>query len=112
MAISMSQTATEPASPLRVILQSLLIVGGIAFGVWALHRLASVVLVLVLATLFAYVIAPLVQLAERPVRLAGRSRRLPRGVAIGLVYVILAGGVSTGGALLLPSATQQVNDML
>jgi len=112
MAISMSQTATEPASPLRVILQSLLIVGGIAFGVWVLHRLASVVLVLVLASLFAYVIAPLVQLAQRPVRLAGRSHRLPRGMAIGLVYVILAGGVSTGGALLLPSATQQVDDML
>jgi predicted PurR-regulated permease PerM len=68
--------------------------------------------VIILAALFAYVIAPLVQLAERPVRLAGRPRRLSRGMAIGLVYLILAGSVSTGGALLLPSATQQVADMM
>jgi predicted PurR-regulated permease PerM len=58
------------------------------------------------------VVAPLVKLAERPIRLAGRSRRLSRGAAIVLVYVVMAGGVSAGAALLLPSATQQVDDMI
>jgi hypothetical protein len=48
-----------------------------AFGVWVLYRLASVVLVLTLAALFAYVIAPLVHVAERPVRIGGRRRHLP-----------------------------------
>jgi predicted PurR-regulated permease PerM len=107
-----SERATAPPSQTRVALQVLLIIVGVAFLLWALHRLASVVLVMMLAALFAYVIAPLVQLARRPIRISGRSRRLPRGVAIALVYVLLAGTVSAGAALLLPSATDQVDDMI
>ena len=107
-----SERAPAPPSQTRVVLQVLLIVVGVAIGVWALHRIASVVLVLTLATLFAYVIAPLVQLAERPIRIAGRPRRLPRWAAIALVYVLMAGSVSGGAALLVPSATQQVDDMI
>jgi predicted PurR-regulated permease PerM len=103
-----------PAAPsqTRVVLQVLLIVIGAAFAVWALHRLAAVALVLILAALFAYVIAPLVQLAERPIRIAGRPRRLSRSAAIALVYVVMAGSVTGGAALLLPSATEQVDDMI
>jgi predicted PurR-regulated permease PerM len=104
--------ATVPPSQALVVLQILLIIIGVGFGLWALHRLASVVLVLILAALFAYVVAPLVKLAERPIRLGGRSRRLSRGAAIVLVYVLLAGSVSGAAALLLPSATQQVDDMI
>jgi len=105
-----------PAAPsqtqTRAVLQVLLIVVVVAAGAWVLHKLASVVLVLVVAALFAYVIAPLVQLAERPIRIAGRPRRLSRWAAITVVYVVIAGGVSGGAALLLPSATDQVDDMI
>jgi predicted PurR-regulated permease PerM len=108
-----SMRATAPPSQTRVVLQVLLIIVGLAVGLWALHRLAAVVLVLILAALFAYVIAPLVQLAERPIRIAGRPRCcLSRVAAVALVYVLMAGIVSGGVALLLPSATQQVNDMI
>jgi predicted PurR-regulated permease PerM len=107
-----SERATAPPSQTRVVLQVLLIIGGVAFGVWALHRLASVALLLILAALFSYEIAPLVQMAERPIRIAGRPRRLSRGAAIALVYVLMAGSVSAGAALLLPSATEQVDDMI
>jgi len=107
-----SERAGAPPSQTRVVLQVLLIIVGVAGGLWALHRLASVVLVLILSALFAYVIAPLVQLAERPIRIAGRPRRLSRGAAIALVYLLIAGSVSAGAALLLPSATQQVDDMI
>jgi predicted PurR-regulated permease PerM len=96
----------------RVVLQVLLVVMGVAAGAWALYRLAFVVLVLVVAALFAYVIAPLVRLAERPIRVRGRPRRLSRGMAIAFVYLILAGALSAGVAFLLPSATEQVDDMI
>lgn len=96
----------------RVVLQVLLVVAGIAGGVWVLYRIAALVLALILAALLAYVIAPLVQLAEHTVRLGGRPRRLSRGVAIALVYVLLAGTVTGGAALLLPSATEQVGEMV
>jgi predicted PurR-regulated permease PerM len=99
-------------SQTRVVLQVILIIGGVGLGFWVVHRLASVVLVLIVAALFAYVIAPLVQLAERPIRILGRPRRLSRTAAIALVYVFMAGTVSGGAVLLLPSATAQVNDMI
>ena len=82
-----------------------------AFGVWALYRLASVLLVLTLAALFAYVIAPLVHVAERPVRIAGRRRHLPRGVAIAVVYLALVGAATAGALLLLPSVSEQAHEM-
>jgi len=107
-----SARATAPLSQTRVALQVLLIIIAVACGIWALYRLASVVLVLILAALFAYVIAQLVRLAERPIPLAGRPRRVSRGAAIVLVYVLLAGSVSACAAFLLPSATEQLNDMI
>jgi len=94
------------------ILQLLLIIGAVAAGIWALHQLASVVLLLLLAGVFAYLIAPLVTLAERPVRIAGRSHRLKRAAAVAAVYVMLIGAVSASVALLLPSATTQVDEMI
>jgi predicted PurR-regulated permease PerM len=100
------------ASQTRVVLQILLIVAGTALGLWALHKLSSIVLVLILAAVFAYVIEPLVELARRPIRLPGRRRRLSRGAAIALVYVLMAGSVSGAAALLLPSATEQVNEVI
>ena len=98
-------------SQTRVVLQVILIIVGVELGFWALHRLASVVLVLLVAPLFAYVIAPLVQLAKRPIRIGSAASFVPRG-RIGLVYVLMAASVSGGAVLLLPSATEQVNDMI
>jgi hypothetical protein len=45
----------EPLSFARAVLHVVFVVCVIAFGFWALYRLASVVLVLTLAALFAYV---------------------------------------------------------
>ena len=90
----------------------LVIIAGTALGVWVMYELAAVILVLIFAVLFAYVVAPLVQLAERPIRISTRRWRLPRGVAIVLIYLLMAGILSIGGALLLPSASEQVDDMI
>ena len=94
----------------RIVLQVLLAVAAIAAGLWMLYRLERVLLVLVLAIFFAYVIAPLVRLAEYPVPLAGRSRRLSRDPAILLVYLLMAGAAWGAGAILVPRVTQQIDD--
>ena len=106
------ERAPTPPSLTRVVLQVLLIAVGVGVGLWALYVLASVVLVLVVAVLFAYVIAPLVKLAERPIRLAGQPRHLSRTAATVLIYVLLAGCVLAGAALLLPRAIEQANDII
>ena len=99
-------------SPRRAILWDLLTIAAVAAAVWITHRLGRVVVILVLALFLAYVIAPLVELLERPVRIAGRARRVPRGLAIAAVYVSLAGTLVGGAALLWPRAADQIDDAI
>lgn len=99
-----------PSVPIRVALQVLFAIAAVAVGLWALYRLERVVLVLILAMFFAYVIAPLVRLAEHPLRIAGRPRHVARGPAVVLVCLVIAGGAYAGGAIVLPSVTQQLDD--
>jgi predicted PurR-regulated permease PerM len=91
------------------VLRDLLIIAAVGAGVWVANRLGRIVFVLILAIFFAYLMAPLVELVQSPVSLRGRSRRLPRGAAIAVVYLLLAGGTGAGGAILWPSAAQQLN---
>ena len=83
--------AALPSAGSRAALQVILIILAVAAAAWVLYRLERVVLVLVVAMFFAYVVAPLVRFAEHPIRIAGRPRRLSRGLAIGLVYVVISG---------------------
>jgi predicted PurR-regulated permease PerM len=107
-----TEDSAASSSQIRTVLQVVLIVAAIAAAIWTLHRMAAVVFVLIEAALFAYVIAPLVEWAERPIRLGAWRLRLPRVAAIVLVYVLLAGAVSAAAALLLPRAAQQIGDMM
>lgn len=107
----MDDHLAAPRSQVRSLLAVALVVAAAAAGLWLVYRLASVVLVLVAAALFAYVIAPLVQWAEGPVRIGARRLRLPRAAAIALVYLSLAGAVVTGVLLLLPMAGQQAAEI-
>ena len=104
--------ASAELSQVRVALRVLLIVAAVALALWVLHQLASLVFVLMVAGLFAYVVAPMVEAVQRPVRIAGRSRRASRVTAIAVVYVFLAGATSGTAVLLLPSATPPHDDMI
>jgi predicted PurR-regulated permease PerM len=87
-----------------------LIVVAAAASTLLLYGLTRVVLVLVMAMFFAYLIAPLVASAERPLRAVGTPRRLSRGVAIGLVYVAISAVTWAGAAMLLPTVSEQVSE--
>jgi predicted PurR-regulated permease PerM len=100
---------SAPASQSRAILRDLLIVAAVGAGIWVAHRLGRIVIVLVLALFFAYVIAPLVELLHRPVTIKGRSGRLPRGLAIAVIYLALAGGLVGAAAAIWPSAAAQID---
>jgi predicted PurR-regulated permease PerM len=100
----------EPAlAPHRAILRDLLLLAVAGIGLWILHALGRLVIVLILAMFFAYVIAPLVDLAQRPIRVRGRSRRLQRAAAIAVVYLLFTGVAATGVALIWPHAARQVD---
>jgi predicted PurR-regulated permease PerM len=90
-------------------LRTILVVGAVAAAIWLAYLLERIILVLLLAMFLAYVVGPLVELAQAPLWIRGHPRRLPRAAAIVVVYLFLAGSVSAGAALLWPRATQQLN---
>jgi predicted PurR-regulated permease PerM len=99
------------APPLgRAALQVILIILAVAAAAWVLYKLERVLLVLAVAMFFAYVVAPLVRFAQHPVRIAGRPRGLSRGLAIGLVYVVILGSAGVGTAVLVPTLTAQLGE--
>src|ERR1051325_4078075 len=77
----------------RVVLRIIVLLLAVAGLLWVVYKLTTVLLLLVLSIFFAYLVVPLVDLVERPIRLAGRERRIPRGLAIAIVYLGLFVGV-------------------
>jgi predicted PurR-regulated permease PerM len=78
---------------LRVLWTILVVVGALAL----VYLLRTVLLVLIFSVVFAYLIFPLVKLAERAMPRSGR-----RPLAIGAVYVVLLAALSTLAALVGP----------
>jgi predicted PurR-regulated permease PerM len=98
----------------RVVLRLILIVLGVGLIIWALYKLEGVILLLVLSIFFAYLIAPLVELVRRPIKLRGREQRqqlIPRTLAIGIVYVVIFGGLGIAVYVLLPQVGEQLTGL-
>ena len=96
----------------RALLQVVLVVAAAIAALWLIHKLAPVVLVLIGSALLAYLVAPLVRWAERPVAIGARTVRLPRSAAIAVVYIGLAAVVGAAVVLLLPPAAEQIAGMV
>jgi predicted PurR-regulated permease PerM len=106
------ESVERPESQARALLQVVFVVVAIAAALWTLHLLERLVFVLILATLLAYVIAPLVQLVERPIRIGTRSWRLGRAPAIALIYLIIVAVACGTLAILLPKIADQVDQIV
>ena len=106
----------EPAAPpggsvVRTTLQVLMVLLAVGAALWALSRLQGVLLLLILAVFFAYLIAPLVGLLQRPVTLKGRRRSLPLPLAVGVVYLLIFGSLALALWLLLPVVSTQLSEL-
>jgi len=73
----------------RVVLRIVVILLAVAALLWIVYKLTTVLLLVVLSVFFAYLVAPLVDLVQRPIRIGRQERSMPRGLAIGIVYVVL-----------------------
>jgi len=105
-------TRAAAAPPSRAALQVILVILAVAAAAWALYRLERIALLLAVAMFFAYVIAPLVRFAEHTIRVAGRPRGSSRGLAIGVVYLVILGGAGAGTVILLPTVTGQLGEVV
>jgi predicted PurR-regulated permease PerM len=92
----------------RAISRVIVMTFAVAALVWLLLALRGVLLLVALAILLAYVLAPLVDRACRPVTLRGREYVMPRALAIAVVYLLTFGSLAIGAALLLPLVGTQI----
>ena len=91
----------------RAVLRILLILLAFVALLWVIYRLTGVLLLIVLSIFFSYLVAPLVDLVQRPLFIGGRQRVIPRGVAIIIVYIVLFSGVGLVIYLLIPQLSAQ-----
>jgi predicted PurR-regulated permease PerM len=91
----------------RVVLRILLILLAFVALLWIIYRLTGVLLLIVLSIFFSYLVAPLVDLVQRPINIGGRTRVIPRGLAIVIVYLVLFVGVGLVIYLLIPQLSAQ-----
>lgn len=75
-------------------------------GIWLVYLVRSTIFVFVLAVLFAYLLAPLVDVIDR--FLPGRRTRT---LALALSYAIFIGAVAVGGVLIGSRVTQQATEL-
>ena len=92
----------------RATLQVILVLLGAAVGLWGLYRLKGLLFLLVLAVLFAYLVAPLVRMLRQPISVPGRRFVLSLPLAIGVVYVTILGSLVLAVVLLLPILNREV----
>ena len=98
------------ASQTRAILRLVLLLLAVAAGLWMLYALRGVILLLLLSMLFAYLIAPAVELLSRPVTWRRRVWTMPRPLAIATVYVALFASLGVASYMLLPLLGAQITE--
>jgi predicted PurR-regulated permease PerM len=91
----------------RVVLRILLILLAFVALLWVIYRLTAVLLLIVLSIFFSYLVAPLVDFVQRPMYIGGRSRIIPRGLAIIIVYIVLFFGIGLAIYFLIPQVSAQ-----
>lgn len=96
---------------LWLILAAVVFVYSIEGVIWIIRALTGVLLVIILAVFFAYLIAPLVELIQSRFSLAAGGRALPRWAAIAAVYLILFGSLGLGVWALMPRLGNQLTEI-
>ena len=91
----------------RAVLRILIILLAALGLLWVVYKLTTVLLLVVLSIFFAYLVAPLVDLVQRPFSIRGRERLMPRALAIAIVYVVLFVGIGLAIYFLAPQLADQ-----
>jgi len=110
-AVGEQRPLSSGPSVVRTTLLILSLALGVAAALWTLYRLAGILLLMVFAVFFAYLVAPLVEKLRRAVTVRGRRLVLPRPAAIGVVYVFLFGSLAAAFVLVLPVLNSQLGEL-
>jgi predicted PurR-regulated permease PerM len=94
----------------RLIVFGVVVTAATGLLLWTLYLIRSTLLLVYVSALFAIGIAPLVQLIEQQ-RLLALTRRLPRPLAILLIYTAVLGLIAGVGMAVVPPLIQQGQDL-
>ncbi len=105
--------STPPVrSIVRVVLITLILLSLASFIESIFSALTHLFFLVVLAIFFAYLIEPLVQLIRRPFAAPpGRSKYMPRPLAIGLAFLIVLSVIGGAVAVLTPTVVEQAKQL-
>jgi predicted PurR-regulated permease PerM len=78
-------------------------------ALWVIDTVMGILLVVVLAIFFAYLIAPLVEVVRRP--FLARGRTMPHWLAIAAVYLAIFGALGAGAWVLVPRIGTQMAEI-
>ena len=95
----------------RVIVRVIFLLIGLIVGSWLLYEVRTLLLLLILSIFFCYLVAPIVRLFEQPVYLFNRELKLPRSIAIALVYVVIGAALFAAAQLIWPPLSQQISEL-
>lgn len=102
----------EASRTQRIILQVIGLVAVSLLLAWLFYALRAVLLLLAFTIIFCYLIAPLVDFVERPLRVGARLWRLPRAFAIVIVYLLLMGLLLLLSDQLIPLLSEQLSALV
>jgi predicted PurR-regulated permease PerM len=92
----------------RVIVRVFLTLAAVIVGIWLLYQLSTVLLLLIISIFFCYLIAPLVRIVEYPVYFRKRELKIPRSLAIFIVYLVIGLVFVLATQLLSPLISDQL----
>ena len=94
-----------------VIFRVIFILAALFVACWLIYEIRTLLLLLILSIFFCYLMAPIVHVLEQPVYVGNYELRLPRSLAIAVVYLLI--GVVVFGAIQLiwPPLAQQVTEL-
>ena len=94
-----------------VIVRVIFLLAGLLIVSWLLYEIRTVLLLLILAIFFCYLIAPIVHVLEQPLYIGNRELRLPRTIALVLVYLLIGTALFVGFRLIWPPMSEQISEL-
>ena len=100
----------DPREPRRLIVFGVVVLIAAVVMTWLLFMVGSTLVTIYISALFAMGISPLVRIIERP-RVSWLSSRLPRWLAILVIYAGIIGALVAVGAAVIPPLVQQFEEL-
>ena len=111
LATAAIETSQSTRNIVRTIFLVLTILSTIIISGLFIYWLRGLILLIVLAIFFAYLLAPLIDLIQTPRLMRNQTRLLPRPIAIAFVYLTIFAGLTVAITFLLPAINEQISQL-